>query len=149
MNRQSRTAIATLLGTLAAATALQAQAADITVTNSSSQLTHPYFRSNCWNPAFTTAKPHEWVFFGGIGPRSQFTWPQFELLLDPSCRHPIVSYTYALDGEAAPKGHGMRERTATLFFDETVPVYQLQITDVPELTSVTPARDSHRDRDDE
>ena len=149
MNRKSRTAIATLLGSLAAAAALQAQAGDIIVTNSSSQLIHPYFRSNCWNPAFLTVKPREWVFFGGIGPRSQFNWDHFQLLLDPNCRHPIVRYTYALDGEAPPTGHGMRQRSTMLFFDLSVPVYALQITDVPELTSVTPARESDRDGDND
>jgi hypothetical protein len=149
MKRKSRTAIALLLGSLAAAMALQAQAADMLAVNSSSQRIHPFFRSNCWNADMQPAKANEWVFFGGIAPRSQFTWDHFEVLLDPNCRHPIVSYTYALDGEADPKGHGMRERTVTLFFDEAVPVYQLQVTDVPELTSVTPARESHRDRDDD
>jgi hypothetical protein len=33
--------------------------------------------------------------------------------------------------------------------DMDVPTYRLRITDVPELTSVTPAGDSHRDRDDD
>lgn len=46
---------------------------------------------------------------------------QFEVLLDPKCGHPIVSYTYALGGEAPPTGRGMQERTTTLFFDATVP----------------------------
>ena len=149
MNRKSRIAIATLLGSLAAATAFQAQAGDIVVTNSSSQLIHPYFRSNCWKPSFLTAKPGDWVFFGGIGARSQFNWDHFQVLLDPACRHPIVRYTYALDGEAAPTGHGIRERTTTIFFDESVPVYTLQITDVPELTSVTPAGETDRDGNDD
>jgi hypothetical protein len=103
MNRQSRTAIALLLGSLAAATALQAQAADIVVENYSSQAIYPYFRSNCWNPAVSTAHPREWVSFGGINMGS----------------------------------------------DMDVPTYRLRITDVPELTTVTPAGDSHRDRDDD
>jgi hypothetical protein len=148
MNARSRNTIATLLGSLAAAAALQAQAADITVVNWSVQETHPYFRSNCWNPAFNSAKADEWVDFGTIRGFQQFTWPAFEQLLDPRCKHPIVRYSYTLDGEDAPTGHGMRERTATLFFDATVPVYTLTITEVPELTSVTPARDMDRDDND-
>jgi hypothetical protein len=150
MSAKSRTAIATLLGSLVAATALQAQAGGILVVNSSSlQVIHPYFRSNCWNPALFTAKPGDWVFFGGIGPRSQFGWDDFDRFIDPRCKHPIVRYTYVLDNEAPPTGHGLRERTTTLFFDLTVPRYVLEVTDVPELTSVTPARESDRDGDDD
>lgn len=148
MNTKSRIAMLTLLGSLAAGAALTAQAADITVVNTSSTSIHPYFRSNCWNPAIASARPNEWVFFGAIGAHSQFTWPAFEQLLDPGCRHPVVRYTYALDGEAAPTGHGQRERTVKLMFDAAEPVYTLTISDVPVVTSVTPDTADRKHDDD-
>jgi len=137
-----------LLAAMTSLAALSAQAADITLLNPSSSLIHPYFRSNCWDPSISTAKPNEWVFFGGVLSHSQFTWPAFETLLRPGCKRPDVSFTFALDGEAAPTGHGNRERTTRLEFDATVPVYTLTVTDVPELTSVTPKGYRDDDNDD-
>lgn len=81
-----RTPIAVLAAlSFAAGTALAAPG-DLTVVNASSTPIHPYFKSKCWNPAlFPDAKPHDWVFFGGIAARSQFTW-NFNELLDPACK---------------------------------------------------------------
>lgn len=92
MKRTSIAVLATL--SLAAGTALAAPG-DLTVVNTSATPIHPYFKSKCWNKAlFPDVKPHEWVFFGGIGARSQFTW-SFNELLDPACkRESDVKFTF-------------------------------------------------------
>ena len=98
MNALKRITLATLAAT--ALGPLAAQAVDITVQNNGNVVIHPYFRSNCWNPDFSTAK-NEWVFFGGILPHTQFTWgPGFETLGDPACRNPYLEFTYVEEGEA-------------------------------------------------
>lgn len=88
---------------------------DVNVVNSSSIFIHPYFKSNCWSSEFNKGAD-EWVFFGGIGPNSQFTWDNFYLLLDPKCRNPIVKFTYNLNGEAPPH-ETIVERTVVLHYD--------------------------------
>ena len=139
-SRKLRIVLLATLGFLGAG-AIEAQAADITVLDQTSYLIHPYYRSNCWDPAFSSAKAKDWVFFGGIGANSQFTWPQFELLLKAKCRNPVVRFTFALDGEAPPTGPGMKERRTKLEFDATVPVYTITLGNVPEIVNVTPADD--------
>jgi hypothetical protein len=94
------------------------------------------------------AKPNEWVFFGGILGNDQFTWPAFEGLLKASCKKPVVRFTFTLDGEAPPTGHGMKERVTKLEFDATVPVYTITVGNVPEIVDVTPA-DNDGDNDDD
>lgn len=137
-NSKLKIAMLAALGFLGAG-AIEAQAADITVIDQTSQLIHPYFRSNCWDPAGVGARANEWVFFGGILSGTQFTWPQFELLLKAKCKNPVVRFTFALDGEAPPTGHGMKERVTKLEFDATVPVYTITLGNVPEIVNVTPA----------
>jgi len=111
-----------LVAALCATAAVSANPAfaigDIQVTNGGGQLIHPYFKSNCWNPAFLTAGAGEWVFFGGIFPGSTFTWDNFHLLLDPKCRNPIVKFTYAMPGEEAPH-ETVVPRTVVLNYDAT------------------------------
>lgn len=89
---------------------------DIQVTNGSSSIIHPYFKSNCWSPGFTDKGPGEWVFFGGILAGTSFNWNDFYGLLDPKCRNPIVKFTYALPGESAPH-ETVVERTVVLHYD--------------------------------
>src|ERR1017187_7676321 len=137
-NRKLKIAMLAALGFLAAG-AIEAQAADITVIDQTSYLIHPYFRSNCWNTSMVNGQPGEWVFFGGILSGTQFTWPQFELLLKAKCKNPIVRFTFALDGEAPPTGHAMKERTTKLEFDATVPVYTITLGNLPEIVGVKPA----------
>ncbi len=139
-----------IAGLALAETALEAQAADVTVIDSSSSLIHPYFKSNCWSAAMkaNNPDPRQWVFFGGIGARNQFTWGPFEDFLDPKCKHPKVSFTYVLDGEPAPvPGKVPRARKAALEFDPTVPVYTITINDIPVITGVTPSDDDDNDDD--
>ena len=128
--------------------ALEAQATDLGVANQLGQVTHPYFRSSCWVDGFNggTVKPKDWVFFGGIGPGGEFTWT-FSDMLDPKCRHPIVHYTFTLDGEAPPTGKGLRERTTRIEWDSTVPLYMITQGNLPIITDVTPDDNDH-DRDD-
>jgi hypothetical protein len=147
MSPKSRIAIAALLGCLAAPAAFQAQAADIQVVTATHLRIHPYFRSNCWDPAFTVAKPRDWVSFGTISGHAEFTWSPFELLLKANCKHPTVTFTYNLDGEPEPTGRGQRERTTKLMFDASVPVYSITVGDVSwtQITGVTPSDD----RDDD
>jgi hypothetical protein len=140
-SRKLKITLLALLGFIAAEGAVQAQAADITVVNQSSTLIHPYYRSNCWDTSVINGKPGEWVFFGGILGNSQFTWPQFELLLKAKCKSPKVSFTFALDGEAPPTGNGTKHRTTKLDFDATVPLYEITIAGVPQIVDVTPADD--------
>jgi hypothetical protein len=136
-----------IAGLALAEMSLGAQAADLTVVDSSSSAIHPYFKSNCWNSAtMSVTDPKVWVFFGGIGPRSQFTWT-FQDLIDPKCKHPKVSFTYVLDGEPAPTGRVAKGRKTSLEWDSTVPVYTITVDDVPLITSVTPADDDN-DGDD-
>ena len=115
MSTLKRTAIA-----LAAALSLNAASAlaigDIRLQNGSSQIVHPYFKSNCWDPAFTSAGPGEWVFFGGVLGGTGFTWNDFYGLLDPKCRNPVVKVTYTLGGEAPPH-ETVVERTVVLHYD--------------------------------
>ena len=107
-----------LFATLTLAAGAAQAAGDIQVVNKSSTLIHPYFKSNCWNPAFVNADPGTWVFFGGIWAHSQFTWNELYVILDPKCKNPVVKFTYALDGEAAP--HEMDvERTVLIQYDAT------------------------------
>lgn len=81
-----RTQIAVLAALSFAVGSALAAPGDLTVVNSSSTPIHPYFKSKCWNKAlFPDVKAHEWVFFGGIGARSEFTW-NFNELLDPACK---------------------------------------------------------------
>jgi len=128
---------------------LEAQAADITVIDGSSSLIHPYFKSNCWDPSLISApSPNAWVFFGGIGAHSQFTWPAFEGLLKAKCKNPKVHFTYVLDGEAPPVvGQVKKSRKVNLDFDASVPVYTITLGDVPVITDVTPADDDNDDDD--
>jgi len=134
---------------LAAFGAVEAQATDLTVLNHTWQVTHPYFRSNCWVAGFNGGgiKAKDWVFFGGIGSGNQFTW-QFSDLLNPNCRHPIVHYTFALDGEAPPVGKALRERTTRIEFDTSVPVYTIEEGNLPAIIGVTPV-DADQDGDDD
>ena len=110
-----RTAVA-LAASLALTAGSAFAAGDIRVINSSSRLIHPYFKSNCWNPAILGTSPGEWVFFGGILARSSFNWNDFYGLLDPKCRNPIVKFTYNLDGEDVPH-ETIVERTVVLHYD--------------------------------
>lgn len=126
---------------------LEAQAADITVIDSSSSVIHPYFKSNCWDPTQISGSARDWVFFGGIGSHSQFTWT-FEGLLKAKCKNPKVRFTYVLDGEAPPvTGHVPKKRKVVLDFDPTVPVYTITIGDDPVITDVTPGDDDNDDDD--
>jgi hypothetical protein len=80
-------------------TSFQADATDIRASNLSSFDIHPWFRSNC----FAAPTPRNvWNNFGGIGRFSQFTWPQFEVLLDPACKHPVVEFTYTVNNMLPP-----------------------------------------------
>ena len=146
---QIKAAMLAAAGIALAEAGLEAQAADITVIDTSSSLIHPYFRSNCWDPAqVATPDAKTWIFFGTIGGRGRFTWPAFEGLLNPKCKHPKVHFTYALDGEAPPvMGSVMKDRKVDLDFDPTVPVYTITIGDVPVITGVTPADDDNDDED--
>jgi hypothetical protein len=128
---------------------LPAQAADITVINGSAVLIHPYFKSNCWDPTqAATQSTSAWVYFGAISDYSQFTWPAFEGLLKVKCKNPKVSFTYVLDGEAAPVvGHVPKYRKVKLDFEATVPVYTISLGNKPVITSVTP-KDDDSDGDD-
>ena len=78
---------------------LQADATDIRLSNMSATNVHPWFRSNCFAPPTPS---NQWVFFGNVGAFSQFTWPQFELLLDPACKKPVVEFTYNVGGMLPP-----------------------------------------------
>ena len=115
MNSLKRTAIA-LAATMSFAAGSALAAGDIRVDNNSSRTIHPYFKSNCWNPAFLDSKAGEWVFFGGINARSSFNWNEFHLLLDPACRNPIVKFTCNLGGEETPH-QTLVERTVLLQYD--------------------------------
>ena len=131
--------------------AVEAQAADINVVNHVQNVIHPYFRASCWAKDFNggdTGKK-EWVFFGGIGANSQFTWTTFEVLLKPKCRNPIIRYTFTVGDEAAPTGKGLQERTTRIDFDVTVPVYTITLSSVPGLTDVTPEQEGDHDGDDD
>ncbi|HLX22587.1 MAG TPA: hypothetical protein VKR38_04500 [Usitatibacter sp.] len=145
-----KTMMLAIAGLALAEMGLEAQAADVTVIDSSSSPIHPYFKSNCWSADMkaNNPDPKQWVFFGGIGARSQFTWGPFEDLLNPKCKHPKVSFTYVLDGEAPPvPGKVPKARKATLDFDPTVPAYTITINDIPVITGVTPADDDNDDDD--
>ena len=145
---QIKAAMLAVAGIALAEAGLEAQAADITVIDTSSSLIHPYFRSNCWDPAQIAADAKTWVFFGGINARGQFTWPAFEGLLKAKCKHPKVRFTYVLDGEPAPAvGQVVKDRRVVLDFDPTTPVYTITIGDVPVITGVTPADDDSDDDD--
>jgi hypothetical protein len=147
---QTKALILAVAGIALAEAGLTAQAADLTVVDRSSSAIQPYFKSNCWSAAMkaNNPDPRQWVFFGGIGARGQFTWT-FQDLLDPKCKHPKVSFTYALNGESAPTpGHVAKGRKTTLDWDSTVPVYTITVDDVPLITSVTPSDDDHDGDDD-
>ena len=136
-----------LLAIAGIALAEAAQAADITVVNGSSDLIHPYYKSNCWDPAqIATPSPNAWVYFGAISANGQFTWPAFEDLFKAKCKNPKLSFTFALDGEAPPTaGHVLKHRTVKLDFDATVPVYTITLGNKPVVTSVTPDEDDSDD----
>jgi hypothetical protein len=152
MNRNRLKALVLAFASLALAeVSLEAQATDITVVDSSSFPIHPYFKSNCWSADMkvNNPDPKQWVFFGGIGSMSQFTWSPFEGLLNPKCRNPKVSFTFVLDGEPAPTpGHVAKDRKVKLDFDTTVPVYTINLGNIPVVTGVTPTDDDSDGDDD-
>ena len=91
--------LALILATGLAAVSIPAAATDIRLVNLSNVQVHPYFRSSC----FAAPTPrNQWVFFGGVGAYSQFTWTQFEMLMDPTCKKPTVEFTYNVDGMMPP-----------------------------------------------
>src|ERR1700754_4397423 len=80
-------------------TALDAAATDVALVNHDGNTIHPWFRSNCWNPALITITDPAtgWVFFGGVNGNGQFTWTAFETLLVPGCKKPKVEFTFTMD----------------------------------------------------
>ena len=121
---------------LAIAGAAHAAPSDITVTNSSAIGIHPYFKSNCWNPEFLQQGADEWVFFGFIGPVSQFMWDRFNLLLDPRCKNPVVKFTFTHPGEPAPGATDV-QRTVLLQYDATED-YRIRLGNKVVVTDVLP-----------
>ena len=113
-----RISLATVAALALTAGAAQAAPSDIIVTNSSSVGIHPYFKSNCWNPAVAPQGAGEWVYFGYIGPMSQFNWDRFNGLLDPACKNPVVKFTFTHPGEPAPGATDV-QRTVVLQYDAT------------------------------
>jgi hypothetical protein len=111
-------------------TALNASATDVTLVNQDGNTIHPYFKSNCWDPAqITGADPVTgWVFFGGVNAHGQFTWTQFQSLLLATCKHPRVKFTFVLDGET-PGKHVPRNLRTTI--DLSDPVFTITVVDNP------------------
>ena len=113
-----RTSLATLCALALTAGIAHAAPGDLTVTNSSAQGIHPYFKSNCWNRAYVVdAGANDWVYFGYIGPQNQFTWT-FQELLDPACKNPVVKFAFIHPGEPAPTSTDV-DRTVIMQFDGT------------------------------
>ena len=86
---------------LAVATAAQASG-DITAVNQSQNIISPYVKTNCWDNGIIAEGPDAWVFFGAVLPGTQFTWNDFYQLLDPTCRNPVVKFTFVVFGAEAP-----------------------------------------------
>jgi hypothetical protein len=119
MLRTNRIALAVVTALSLAAASAQA-GGEIRIVNGSSQLIHPYFRSNCFTQEFLAAvqeAKNSWVFFGGILSHTQFTWG-FADIIDPKCKNAVIKVTYTLDGEAAPQ-ETVVERTVLLQYDPT------------------------------
>ena len=113
MNNLKRLTLALCATMTLAAGAAQA-AGDIQVVNGTDNLIHPYFKSNCWNPG----QPGVWLYFGGIGAHDTFTWPDFSTMLRPNCKHPVVKFTFTLDGEPDPTEKD-QDRTVVMQYDAT------------------------------
>ena len=115
MSRTNRLALA-----VAASLALAAGSAhaigDITIVNGSSSVIHPYFKTNCWNPAVLPQGADEWVFFGGIVPGTSFDWNDFYLILN--CKNPVIKVTYVRDGDQPPH-QTVPDGTVVLQYDAT------------------------------
>ena len=144
-NRKLKITLLALLGFLAAESAVQAQATDVTVVNRVPATIHPYFRTKCWAvpPA---VDPNGWRFAGGILGNSQFTWDAFEGQLRANCKHPVLRFTFAMDGEAPPTGRGIKERVTKMEIG-SVPVFTITLGNVPEIVDVTPDDDGDGDDD--
>ena len=76
----------------------QADATDVRLVNLSNVSVHPWVKSNC----FATIPRNQWVNFGNVNAYGQFTWPEFELLLDPTCKRPVLEMTYNVGTMAPP-----------------------------------------------
>jgi hypothetical protein len=120
MNTNTKAVLAAAIATLGLAAGTVQAADTITVRNSSFELIHPYFKSNCWVDGFNGGNdgPNVWVFFGGIGGGNQFTWSDFSTLLDPNCKHPVIRFVGVRDGDPAPTS-GHERHTATINYDAT------------------------------
>ena len=149
MKRINRKAIlaAAITGLLLGGMTLDARANDVandvTAINQTSTNIHPYFRSNCWLPNFSTAKPSDWVYFGTIDAHTQFGPWFFNTLLKDHCAKPVLRFTFALDGEAAPTGSGIKDRTVKLDLDQ--PLITITLGENPVIKSVVPNDDNDAD----
>jgi hypothetical protein len=121
--------------------ALEARAGqgDIKVVNQTAVLIHPYFKTSCWD-GVTIAKTREWVFFGGIGPFSQFTWAQFQALLDPKCRKPVLKFSFTQDGDP-PLTRAFHRRVVTMKPFDPTQDYSVTLGTNVVITDVEPDED--------
>lgn len=113
-----RTCLAAAAALALAAGAAQAAPSDLIVINDSSVGIHPYYKSNCWNPAIVPQGASEWIYFGFIGPQHRFNWDRFYGLLDPKCKNAVVKFTFTLPGEPEPVATDV-QRTVVIQYDAT------------------------------
>ena len=149
MKRNNRKVIlaAAITGLLLGGMTLDARATDVatdvTAINQTSTNIHPYFRSNCWLPNFSTAKPGDWVYFGTIDAHTQFGPWTFNVLMKGDCVKPVLRFSFALDGEAPPTGSGIKDRTIKLELDQ--PLTTITLGENPVIKSVIPDDDNDAD----
>jgi hypothetical protein len=131
MKRSLQIALAAAAFAATLGTSSQALAAgDIAFINPSSTFLHPYFRSNCWSPAFGAVPNADgWVFFGGVLAHSQFTWTAFQDILDPACKKPKIDFAYSMDG-TPPPAHPARNKIEKIRFNPLVD-YVITVVDNP------------------
>ena len=117
---------ATLAAALALAAPLAWSSGQIEVINESTTLIQPYFKSTCWGwaiPAGTTG----WVNFGNIaGFGGRFTWDFTDTALtDPDCAHPVIEFTYGVNGVPPPDPQKGNRQAAVQFSPDTNTVFQI------------------------
>ena len=114
------------LSSLALASPLASASGIIEVYNESPVTIQPYFKSNCWGylmPAGATG----WIHFGNIHAHGgRFGWDfKDPALLDPSCKNPVVEFTYGVNNLAPPDPQKGNRRAATHFSPDANTVFQI------------------------
>ena len=117
---------ATLAAALAVAAPLASASGLIEVINESDTLVQPYFKSTCWGWAIAPGTTG-WVSFGNIGPSGgRFAWDFTDpALTDANCAHPVIEFTYGVNGVPPPDPQKGNRQAAVQFSPDTNATFQV------------------------